>query len=116
GSVVTLAAVSWWLHARPGAPLFKETQVLMFRARWWAYFLPPVDQPWWGDRSVKVIGEAGLLPAIVELQLTPGFFAIGLAAWGTRVAFTSGRAQERAAAGVSLAIVTAATISSLWPV
>jgi hypothetical protein len=105
--VGTLAAVSWWLHARPGVPLFDEAQALMFRARWWAYFLPPVDHPWWGDHSVQVIGEAGVLPAIVELQLTPGFVALGLAAWGTRAAFTSGRAQERAAAGVALAIVTA---------
>jgi hypothetical protein len=116
GSVATLAAVNWWLLARPGVPLFNEAQVLMFRARWWAYFLPPVDQPWWGDRSVQVIGEAGLLPAIVELQLTPGFFALGLAVWGTRVAFTTARAQERAAAGVALAIVTAATMASLAPV
>ena len=36
GSVATLAAVSWWLHARPGVPLFNEAQVMMFRARWWA--------------------------------------------------------------------------------
>ena len=113
GSVATLAAVGWWLHARPRRAAVQRGPGADVPRALVGVFLPPVDQPWWGDRSVQVIGEAGVLPAIVELQLTPGFVALGLAAWGTRVAFTSGRAQERAAAGVALAIVTAATMASL---
>ncbi len=66
----------------------------MFRARWWAYFLPPVDQPIWGAHSVQTIGEAGATPAIVELQLTPGIAVLALAACGAWFAASGPRDRE----------------------
>lgn len=113
GAVATLASLSWWLHVRAAAPPFNEAQVEMFRARWWAYLLPPVDQPIWGEHSVKVIGEAGTLPAIVELQLTPGVTVLALAAFGTWAAAAGSR--ERQAVVLSWALILAAGVASLAP-
>ena len=116
GGVAALAGVSWWLHARAAAPYFNDAQVLMFRARWWAYFLPPVDQPIWGAHSVQTIGEAAATPAIVELQLTPGIAVLALAACGMWFSASGSRDRTRQGAALALALISAGAIASLAPV
>ncbi len=116
GGIITLAGVSWWLHAGAATPHFDDAQVQMFRARWWAYVLPPVDQPIWGVHSVQTIGEAAAMPAIVELQLTPGVTVLLLAACGAWFALSGNDTRERQAALLALALTSAAALASLAPV
>jgi hypothetical protein len=115
-SVASLTMLSWWLHGHSTTPVFNDAQVVMFRARWWAYLLPGVDQPLWGARSLKTIGEDGALPAIVELQLTPGIIVIALAGCGLLAALSGESERRRQAALVALTLVASAVIASLAPV
>jgi hypothetical protein len=114
--VASLAILSWWLRGNSGTPAFNDAQAVMFRARWWAYLLPAVDQPLWGAQSLKTIGDAGALPAIVELQLTAGITAMALAGCGLLAAVSGESERRRQAALVAFALVVSAVIASLAPV
>lgn len=54
--------------------------LLRYGARWWAYFVPPVDHPFWGAPSARVWNGELVPGAIIEQQISISFALMALAA------------------------------------
>ena len=53
--------------------------LLRYGARWWAYFVPPVDHPLWGAAAAKVWNGELIPGAIIEQQISISFPLMALA-------------------------------------
>jgi hypothetical protein len=102
--------------ADPASVAFTRADLFRYSAKWWAYLVPPVQNPVLGDLARGVWARAGVGGALLEQQVSLGW---GIAALGA-VALGSWLLRERqpaalASVGVVAAIAAAALLCSLSP-
>ncbi len=81
-AVAGVLAIRWAfpeLTSHPEQFAFPREDLARYGGRWWAYFLPPVYHPVFGQAVVEVIRQAGLVPGTVELQLSLSWALTALA-------------------------------------
>jgi hypothetical protein len=95
GTLSTLAAIGaiavMWIapivlsRSNPYAvPLGDLTR---YSARWWTYFVPPVDHPQFGAQAFSLLGNNGITLGLLENQVSLGFALLALSAAGAALAF-----------------------------
>ena len=75
------------VFSRGYALQFPIEEIAFYRARWWAYFVPPVDHPVLGAAARNVFSRFGINLELLELQIFIGyaFLALGLVALAVAV-------------------------------
>jgi len=73
-----------WIAARavlatPGAFAFPRADLFRYSAKWWAYFVPPVAQPWLGGSAGDLWAAAGVREGLLEQQVSLGWAIVALA-------------------------------------
>jgi hypothetical protein len=112
------AGVVWW--ARPDLLVLPSTSdvpiedVGFYRARWWAYFTPPVDHPMLGRVARHLFARGGINLQLLEQQVFLGFSFVALALAALAFAATW-RPESRFVVAVAAVGLVAALIS-LGPV
>ncbi len=114
------AGVALVANARPdvlhaSADAFPIDDIGFYRARWWAYFTPSVNNPFFGQMAERVFGRAGVNLELVELQVFLGYAFVALAAGAVIVAIWHWRRLESRAIIAVAAIGLAAAIISVGP-
>jgi hypothetical protein len=92
--VAVIATATTFLHERP-AVAFDISDIGRFSARWWAYFVPPVDQPVVGNAGARALARAGAPTAIVEEQVSLSYGLMALAMFAIVVASLEWRRTPR---------------------
>ncbi|MDX1382528.1 MAG: hypothetical protein R3190_02735 [Thermoanaerobaculia bacterium] len=126
---LTLAAgaAAGWLYVRAAAPRvladperfgFPAADLSRYAARWWSYFVPPVEHAVLGGAAGRIWDRHGIGDGLVEQQVYLGFGLLALAAAGCLARW---RREEEGAPGVRAvpALVVlggAAFLASLGPV
>jgi hypothetical protein len=89
--VLTIVGAGWLLYARVTAPSvfadaasfgYPPADLVKYGARWWSYFVPPIEQPWLGNLSKRIWDAAGVRDGLLEQQVSLGFGIITLALVG----------------------------------
>jgi hypothetical protein len=129
-TTATLAAISAagfiyvWVTARavlsaPAAFGFPRADLFRYSAKWWAYLVPPVAQPWLGHRAREFWATAGIREGLLEQQVSLGWAIVALAAVAALawMATRPHRSRPRALARVPMLMVIAfaALLCSLSP-
>jgi hypothetical protein len=81
GGCVGLLAIRWAfpeLANHPERFAFPTEDLARYGARWWAYFLPPVYHPLFGQATRETLRQAGLVLGTLELQLSLSWSLIAL--------------------------------------
>ena len=111
------------LFATTSSLAFQRADVARYGAQWFAYFVPSVDHPLWGDSAARLWADRGMTGALVEQQVSLSWALMALAAvaiawwWRSRADSATDRGSADALRVVPmLAIVAAAAfICSLAP-
>jgi hypothetical protein len=124
GSLLLMAgagiAYAWWaahaivvnraVFAFPRAALFPHS------AKWWSYFVPPVEHPLLGDLAHRIWAASGVSEGMLEQQVSIGW---GIVALGLFAAFRwlarDRRPASLAQVTVIVAVAVAALVCSLSP-
>ena len=93
GAFVAIVVAMPELLTQPQHFAFPVEDIGRYGARWWAYWLPPVDHPLLGGITQWALGDNRFGPAILELQLWLGWSLTALAVFGVAVA--GGRTSSR---------------------
>jgi len=84
-----LALILWKAPVLLTAPqrfAYSMDDVGRYAARWWAYWIPPIDHPLLGGISQWALGDWRFSLAILELQLALGWSLTALAVFATALA------------------------------
>ncbi len=111
------------LFATTSSLAFPRADVARYGAQWFAYFVPAVDHPLWGDRAARLWAGRGMTGALVEQQLSVSWALMALAAvaivcwWKSRgnSADESGPAEALRAVPMLAIVAAAAFVCSLAP-
>ncbi|MDQ3170861.1 MAG: hypothetical protein M3Q55_12040 [Acidobacteriota bacterium] len=126
-SAATVLAAVWiarpTLFATTWSLAFPRADVARYGAQWFAYFVPAVDHPLWGDHAARLWAGRGMTGALVEQQVSLSWAVMALAAvaivcwWKSRVnsADESGQADALRAVPMLATVAAAAFICSLAP-
>lgn len=119
--LATMAAAAIWIaapriFASQSSFAFPRIDVEIYRARWFAYFLPPVDHALLGASSARAFARANVVDALVEEQLYIGFALLAFAAVATFISARRWRQEPRLRSVVSLLVIgIVAAFISLGP-
>jgi hypothetical protein len=127
GTIVTLALVAvgalacvWLLWPmvlqNRSALAFDRSDLFVFSAKWWAYFVPPVINPWAGDVARDIWAAASVDEGLLEQQVTlgAGLVLLSIVAIGRWV--LRRRTEHRLwVVPVLVAVALAALVCSLSP-
>jgi hypothetical protein len=76
------AAYVWYaapaVLSNPAAFSFGRNDLFRYSARWWAYFVPPVEHPVLGPFAARVWEAADVREGLLEQQVTLGFGLVAL--------------------------------------
>jgi hypothetical protein len=106
-----IVAIAWiepqiWREPSPFGYVLGD--VGRYSARWWAYFLPPVDQPLAGARAAAVLASAGERVSIVEEQVSMSWALLVLASIAIVTAIRQWRREPRRRPVLAIVAVGAA--------
>jgi hypothetical protein len=109
-------AVAPGVVADPAAVAFRRADLFRYSAKWWAYLVPPVQNPLLGAGARRLWGAAGVGGGVLEEQVSLGW---GIVALGL-VAVVRWLARERTPAALAsvpiiAALAAAALVCSLSP-
>ncbi|MEE2778783.1 MAG: hypothetical protein VYE73_18725 [Acidobacteriota bacterium] len=94
---------------------FPYEDMFRYSARWWSYFIPPVDHALLGERSAAIWQRHGIADGMVEQQVYLSVGLLALAAIAC-VGWVRGRSHGRASLVAIVVVGAAAFFSSLGPV
>ncbi len=121
-TVVGLAAVAYLWNVAPPAlsdasPLAARYEDLFaYSAKWWAYLMPPIANPWVGDDATTIWRRFGIGAGLLEQQVSLGIGVVllgcvALASWFRR----SNQTPERWVVPVLAGVAGLALLCSLSP-
>jgi hypothetical protein len=90
---------------------FPIDEIALYRARWWAYFTPPVDHPVLGGLGWDVFGRFGINLGLLEQQIFVGFAFTALAVVALAVSAWTWWPEWRYVVAIGAVGLTAALIS-----
>ncbi len=99
------------IFSRAHMERFPIEDIALYRARWWAYFTPPVDHQYLGAIAGDIFGRLGINLGLLEEQIFIGFTFTLLAAAALAVAAWTWRPEWRYVVAVVAIGLTAALIS-----
>ena len=95
---------------------FPISDVADYSARWWAYFVPPVDHALFGTRARDIFVRADIGPALLEQQVFVSYALLFLALAASLAAVTRWRKEPHLRPIVAFAIVAfVAAVVSVGP-
>src|SRR5262245_26911462 len=110
--------IALWLQrdvlSRAYMAQFPIEEIGLYRARWWAYFIPAVDHPVLGDMAWGLFGRQGVNVQLLEQQVFVGFAFTALAVIALAVAAWTWRPEWRYVVAIG-AVGLAAAIISVGP-
>ena len=114
--LVAVRAAAPDVFRNPEALAFPLSDLDRFGARWWAYFVPPVDNAWLGRIAAAVWRREDIGPGLLEQQISLGWGVLGLTGVLLWVVVTRAcDPTSRRTAAVLAAIGLWATLLSLAP-
>ena len=111
GAILTALLLRPAVFSRAYMLQFPIDEIALYRARWWAYFTPPVDHPVLGGLASDVFGRFGINLALLEEQIYVGFAMMGLAVVALAVAAWTWRPEWRYVVAIGAVGLAAALIS-----
>jgi hypothetical protein len=94
----------------------RYTELFVYSAKWWAYLLPPIANPWFGDDVSAHWDRIGVDIGLLEQQVSLGIGVILLAVIALLVWFRSGRSvRARSVVPVLAVVAGTALLCSLSP-
>lgn len=115
--LAAVRAASPDVFRNPEALAFPLSDLDRFGARWWAYFVPPVDNAWLGQIAAAVWRREDIGTGLLEQQISLGWGVLGLTGVLLWVVVTRAcDPTSRRTAAVLAAIGLWATLLSLAPV
>lgn len=57
---------------------FPRADLFRYSAKWWAYFMPPVEHPWLGATARRIWDGAGVRDGLLEQQVSLGWAVVAL--------------------------------------
>lgn len=116
GGIAYVWSVAPEVVANPAAVAFRRADLFRYSAKWWAYLVPPVQNPVLGDGARQLWLDAGVGGGLLEQQVSLGWgiIALGLVAvfrWLARMP----RSAAYAAVPIAVSVAVAALLCSLSP-
>lgn len=116
GGIAYVWSVAPDVVANPATIAFRRADLFRYSAKWWAFFVPPVQNPLLGDSARRLWLDAGVGGGLLEQQVSLGW---GIIALGAVAAFGwLARDRQPAALGnvpIVAALAAAALLCSLSP-
>lgn len=118
GSLLFIAgagmAYAWWAaHAvvvNRAAFAFPRAALFPHSAKWWSYFVPPVEHPLLGDLADRIWAASGVREGMLEQQVSIGW---GIVALGLIAAFRWLARDRRPASLAQVPVIVAVAVTAL---
>ena len=94
---------------------FAREDLFRYSATWWGYLVPPVANPWLGERARQVWDAAGMRTGLLEQQVSLGWGLVALAAVALLAAGRDRRQPSLAAVPILAIVAGTALLCSLAP-
>lgn len=111
GTIVVALVLRPAVFSRAYMLQFPIDEIALYRARWWAYFTPPVNHPVLGAVSSEIFGRFGINLGLLEQQIFVGFAFTGLAVIALAVSAWTWRPEWRYVVAIAAVGLAAALIS-----
>jgi hypothetical protein len=94
---------------------FSKAELTAYSAKWWSFFVPPVEHPLVGRSIMRFWYDAGVREGLLEQQLSLGWGIVALAVVAIAWWLVRGRGESRPYVPVLVVVASAALLCSLSP-